>query len=100
MTIGLILAFLEIPLPGGGTLVLGTATAPLVVGVVLGAIGRTGPIIWALPGNVANTLNQFSLLVFLVAVGTGAGPGLVPRSGDNDGAVDRARVSPPRRRMR
>lgn len=77
LAIGLILAFLKIPLPGGGTLVLGTATAPLVVGVVLGAVGRTGPIIWTLPGNVANTLNQFSLLVFLVAVGTGAGAGLV-----------------------
>ena len=77
LTIGLILAFLEIPLPGGGTLVLGTATAPLVLGVVLGALGRTGPIIWALPGNVANTLNQYSLLVFLVAVGTGAGPDLI-----------------------
>jgi putative transport protein len=77
LAIGLILAFVKIPLPGGGVLVLGTATAPLVVGVILGALGRTGPIVWALPGNVANTLNQFSLLVFLVAVGTGAGPGLV-----------------------
>lgn len=77
LTIGLLLAFVQIPLPGGGTLVLGTATAPLVVGVVLGALGRTGPVIWTLPGNVASTLNQFALLVFLVAVGTGAGSGLV-----------------------
>ena len=77
MAIGLILAFLKIPLPGGGVLVLGTATAPLIVGVLLGAIGRTGPVVWMLPGNVANTLNQFSLLVFLAAVGAGAGPGLV-----------------------
>ena len=51
--------------------------AVVAAGVVLGAIGRTGPIIWTLPGNVANTLNQFSLLIFLVAVGTGAGSGLV-----------------------
>lgn len=77
LTLGLLAAFIEIPLPGGGTLVLGTATAPLILGVVLGALGRTGPIIWALPGNVANTLNQYSLLVFLVAVGTGAGSGLI-----------------------
>ncbi len=77
LAIGLLLAFVKIPLPGGGVLVLGTATAPLIAGVVLGAIGRTGPIIWTLPGNVANTLNQFSLLIFLVAVGTGAGSGLV-----------------------
>ena len=77
LTLGLLAAFIEIPLPGGGTLVLGTATAPLILGVALGALGRTGPIIWALPGNVANTLNQYSLLVFLVAVGTGAGSGLI-----------------------
>jgi putative transport protein len=82
LTLGLLLAFVQIPLPGGGTLVLGTATAPLILGVVLGALGRTGPVIWALPGNVANTLNQYSLLVFLVAVGTGAGPGLITALAD------------------
>ncbi len=83
LTLGLLLAFVQIPLPGGGTLVLGTATAPLILGVVLGALGRTGPIIWALPGNVANTLNQYSLLVFLVAVGTGAGSGLITALADD-----------------
>lgn len=83
LTIGLLLAFVEIPMPGGGTLVLGTATAPLIAGVVLGALGRTGPIVWTLPGNVSNTLNQFTLMVFLVAVGTGAGSGLVDALADD-----------------
>ncbi|MGE2736239.1 TrkA C-terminal domain-containing protein [Mycolicibacterium vaccae] len=82
LTIGLVLALVNLPLPGGGTLVLGTATAPLVVGVILGALGRTGPVVWTLPGGVSNTLNQFSLLVFLVAVGTGAGGGLVSALAD------------------
>ncbi len=77
LALGLLLAFVKIPLPGGGALVLGTATAPLVMGVVLGAVGRTGPVVWTLPGNVTHTLNQFSLLIFLAAVGTAAGPGLV-----------------------
>ncbi|GAA3954452.1 TrkA C-terminal domain-containing protein [Gordonia caeni] len=77
LALGLCLAFLEIPLPGGNALTLGTATAPLIVGVILGAVGRTGPVVWTLPGNVANTLNQFTLLVFLSAVGLGAGGGLV-----------------------
>ncbi|WP_199255045.1 aspartate-alanine antiporter-like transporter [Mycolicibacterium mengxianglii] len=77
LAIGLVLALVQIPLPDGGTLVLGTATAPLAVGVILGALGRTGPVVWTLPGNVSNTLNQFSLLIFLVAVGTGSGGGLV-----------------------
>lgn len=83
LAIGLVLAFVQIPLPGDGALTLGTATAPLIVGVVLGAIGRTGPVVWTLPGGVANTLNQFSLVVFLVAVGSGAGPGLVSALADN-----------------
>lgn len=77
LALGLLLAFVKIPLPGGGALVLGTATAPLVMGVILGAVGRTGPVVWTLPGNVTYSLNQFSLLIFLAAVGTGAGPGLV-----------------------
>lgn len=83
LTIGLLLAFVQIPLPGGGALTLGTATAPLIAGVVLGAIGRTGPVVWTLPGGVANTLNQFALVVFLVVVGTGAGSGLVSALADN-----------------
>ncbi|MFZ2512327.1 MAG: TrkA C-terminal domain-containing protein [Gordonia sp. (in: high G+C Gram-positive bacteria)] len=77
LALGLVLAFVAIPMPGGGTLTLGTATAPLIVGVVLGILGRTGPIVWTLPGNVSSTLNQYSLLVFLAAVGLGAGGGLV-----------------------
>lgn len=77
LTLGLLLGFVQIPLPGGATLALGAATAPLLVGVILGALGRTGPLIWTLPGNVSNTLNQFTLLIFLAAVGTGAGSGLV-----------------------
>lgn len=83
LAIGLCLAFLKIPLPGDSALVLGTATAPLIVGVILGAVGRTGPVVWTLPGNVANTLNQFTLLVFLAAVGLGAGGGLVTALSDD-----------------
>ena len=83
LALGLALAFVAIPMPGGGTLTLGTATAPLIVGVLLGILGRTGPIVWTLPGSVSNTLNQYSLLVFLAAVGLGAGGGLVSALRDN-----------------
>lgn len=77
LTIGLLLALVAIPLPGGASLKLGAATGPLVVGVVLGALGRTGRLVWQLPGGVAGTLNQFGLLVFLVGVGSGAGAHMV-----------------------
>ncbi|HMT33282.1 MAG: transporter [Actinomycetales bacterium] len=77
LTIGLLAAFISIPLPGGAALVIGTASGPLIVGTVLGAIGRTGRVLWQLPGTVSATLTQFALLLFLVGVGSGAGEHLV-----------------------
>jgi putative transport protein len=77
LTIGLLFGLLAIPLPGGGTFLLGTATGPLIIGVVLGALGRTGPVVWQLPGNVNNAFNQLFLLIFLAAVGTNSGANLV-----------------------
>ncbi len=77
LTIGLLFGLLSVPLPGGGSFVFGTATGPLIVGVVLGALGRTGPVVWQLPGNVNNAFNQFFLLIFLAAIGTKAGGDLV-----------------------
>ncbi len=75
--LGILAGFLTIPLGGGASLVIGAASGPLIVGTILGAVGRTGPLVWLLPGGVASTLNQFSLLLFLVAVGSGAGQNLV-----------------------
>jgi putative transport protein len=77
LTIGLVFGLLSLPLPGGGSFVFGTATGPLVIGVVLGALGRTGPIVWQLPTGVNNAFNQLFLLIFLAAVGTGSGADLV-----------------------
>jgi putative transport protein len=77
LSIGLVFGLLSIPLPGGGSFVLGTATGPLIIGVVLGALGRTGPVVWQLPTGVNNAFNQLFLLIFLAAVGTGSGANLV-----------------------
>lgn len=77
LSIGLVFGLLSIPLPGGGNFVLGTATGPLIIGVVLGALGRTGPVVWQLPTGVNNAFNQLFLLIFLAAVGTGSGNDLV-----------------------
>lgn len=77
LTIGLVFGLLSLPLPGGGQFVLGTATGPLIIGVVLGAIGRTGPVVWQLPSGVNNGFNQLFLLIFLAGVGTESGANLV-----------------------
>ena len=70
---GLILGLLPIPLPGGITLKLGIAGGPLVVALILGARGRTGPIIWTLPYSANLMLRQLGLILFLAGIGTRAG---------------------------
>ena len=71
---GLALGTIAIPLPGGGTFSLGSAGGPLVVGLVLGAVARTGPLVWQLPYTANLTLRQFGMVLFLAGIGTRAGP--------------------------
>lgn len=71
--LGLVLGQIPIPLPGGGTFSFGFAGGPLVVGLVLGRLGRSGPLVWTLPPAAATTLRQIGLVMFLAAVGTRSG---------------------------
>ena len=50
VAIGLLVGLVTIPLPGGIQFSLGPAAGPLVVGMVVGAVHRTGPLSWDLPG--------------------------------------------------
>lgn len=71
--LGLLLGLVSVPLPGGAYFRLGPAGGPLVMGLVLGALGRTGPIVWQLPYSAGLTLRQLGLALFLAAVGVSAG---------------------------
>lgn len=73
VALGLLLGMISIPLPGGTAFRLGPAGGPLVMGLVLGALGRTGPMVWQLPYSAGLTLRQLGLAVFLAAVGVNAG---------------------------
>lgn len=73
LTAGLLLGLVSVPLPGGGSFSLGTAAGPLVVGMVLGALHRTGPLQWHLPQAASLTIRQLGLLLFLAAVGLANG---------------------------
>jgi putative transport protein len=73
LVLGLLLGMLPIPLPGGTTFTLGPAGGPLVVGLVVGALGQTGPITWQLPYNAGLTLRQLGAALFLAGVGTRSG---------------------------
>ena len=72
---GLLLGSIPIPLSGGSVLSLGFGGGPIVAGLILGALHRTGPVTWTMPYHAVNTLNTLGLSLFLAGVGTTAGAG-------------------------
>jgi len=72
---GILLGIATFPLPGGGTFSLGFAGGPLIAGLLLGRLQRTGPISWGMPFSVNLTLRQVGLVLFLAGIGTKAGDG-------------------------
>lgn len=75
LTIGVAVGMLAIPLPGGASLKLGTAGGPLVVALILGALGRSGKVVWQVPYGANLALRQIGITLFLAAIGTTAGAG-------------------------
>jgi putative transport protein len=73
MSLGVLLGLIAVPLPAVGSFSLGLAGGTLIVALVLGRLGRTGPLAWHLPLAANLTLRNFGLTVFLAAVGLGAG---------------------------
>jgi len=73
MAAGLALGAVTVPIPGG-TFSLGSAGGPLIVGLVLGALGRTGPFVWQPSHTAGTTLRQLGMVLFLAGIGLRAGP--------------------------
>jgi putative transport protein len=63
-----------IPIPGLGTLRLGVAGGPLVVGLILGRLGRTGDWVWTMPISANLILRNLGLTLFLAQIGMTSGP--------------------------
>ena len=61
LALGLLLAQVTIPLPGGGEVELGVGGGPLIVALVLGTIGRTGPFTWQIPYAANLTIRQLGV---------------------------------------
>src|SRR5512137_3057634 len=74
MALGVILGVIPIPIPGLGPLLLGVAGGPLIVGLILGRLGRTGSWVWTMPLSSNIILRNFGLTVFLAQVGMTSGP--------------------------
>jgi putative transport protein len=73
IALGLLLGSIPIPTGAGASFKLGFAGGPLIVGLVLGRLGRTGPLTWSLPFSVNLTVRQMGLVLFLAGVGTRSG---------------------------
>lgn len=73
ITLGVLIGMIPIPLPGGNHVALGIAGGPLVIGLILGKIGRTGPVVWMMPLEANHAIRHFGLLFFLAGVGVLAG---------------------------
>jgi len=73
MAMGLLLGMITFELPGGIEFKLGFAGGPLIVALILGALRRTGPIVWTLPYSANLTLRQLGLILLLATVGVRSG---------------------------
>ncbi|MCG8327235.1 MAG: hypothetical protein MI974_06090 [Chitinophagales bacterium] len=73
MGLGLLLGMITFQLPGGVNFRLGFAGGPMIVSLVLGALRRTGPIVWTLPYGANLTLRQVGLILLLAGVGVNSG---------------------------
>jgi putative transport protein len=74
---GVVLGAVAIPLLLPAPLRLGLAGGPLVAAIALGRIGRIGPVVWYMPGNVNAALRELGMALFLSAVGLKAGAHVV-----------------------
>ncbi len=82
IALGLVLGMIEFILPGGLVFKLGFAGGPLIVGLLLGALRRTGPIVWSLPYGSNVTLNQLGLTLLLAVIGIRSGNTLMESLSD------------------
>ncbi|MDX2283417.1 MAG: aspartate:alanine exchanger family transporter [Bacteroidia bacterium] len=73
MGLGILFGSVELTLPGGILFSLGFAGGPLVAGLLLSFIRRSGPILWTLPYSANLTLRQIGLMLMLAAIGINSG---------------------------
>lgn len=77
IVLGLLLAAVDLPLPGGARFSLGSAGGPMLVGLFFGHYRRCGLLSLDVPGATLKTMREFGLIMFLIGAGTGAGKGFV-----------------------
>jgi putative transport protein len=87
IALGMLLGMITWPLPGGLSFKLGMAGGPLIVGLLLGAVRRTGPINWTLPYGANVTLRQMGLIFLLAVIGLRSGNTFLESLGAGSGLL-------------
>lgn len=87
MALGLLLGMITFQLPGGVDFKLGYAGGPLIVALTLGALRRTGPIVWTLPYSANLTLRQIGLILMLASIGVNSGHTFVGTVAQGEGGI-------------
>ncbi len=77
IVLGIILAKITIPLPGGGKFALGTSGGPLIAGLILGHFGNVGPVSLKVEKRILECMREFGLALFLLGAGVDAGSGFI-----------------------
>lgn len=77
IALGIILAKIVIPLPGGAEFSLGTSGGPLIAGLILGHFGHFGKLSVKVEKHVLECLREFGLALFLIGAGVEAGAGFI-----------------------
>ncbi|MBU6342512.1 MAG: hypothetical protein KGS48_13540 [Bacteroidetes bacterium] len=73
MGLGILIGSIQMQLPGGILFSLGFAGGPLVAGLVLSFLRRSGPVVWSLPYSANLTLRQIGLMLMLATIGINSG---------------------------
>ncbi len=77
VVVGLLIAKINIPLPGGASFSLGTSGGPLLAGLLFGHFAHIGPVSISVPRHTLEVLREVGLAMFLMGAGTNAGQGFV-----------------------
>jgi len=86
IALGVVAGSIPFSLPGVPAPVrLGLAGGPLVVAILLARLGRMGPFIWYMPISANYALRETGIVLFLAAVGLGAGDVFVETLVHGDG---------------
>ncbi len=87
IALGLLLGAIEFSVPGGIQFKLGFAGGPLIVGLILGTLQRTGKIVWSLPYSTNVTLQQIGLIILLAVIGVRSGSAFYTSLVSGDGGL-------------